>query len=93
MFWINFGKGGIVDIIFFLTSFFALILSIANTCVDHMRRDQRIPDDEDPWEYYEKLSKRGNLQAKFIVFSGHSAVVLIAIGLIYLFFATTQMDS
>lgn len=62
---------------------FAVISGIPNQIIDYKHRKNKAYEPGDAWAYYSKLSKEGNGEGKFMMWSTYCGIALIVAALAY----------
>lgn len=65
---------------------FAIFFGIPNQIIDYKHRKRKAYEPGDAWAYYSKLSKEGNAEAKFMMWSTYCGIGLIVAALVYLIY-------
>lgn len=73
-----------------IVGLFAIIFGIPNMIIDHKHRKRRAYQPGNAWGYYAKLSREGNWEGKFMMWSGYAGIALIIASLVYLFYALSR---
>lgn len=78
----------------FLIKTIALILivslGIPNQIIDYKHRKRKAYEHGNAWAYYSKLSKEGNWEGRFMMWSGYLGIYFIIGTLCYAFYALTR---
>lgn len=70
-----------------IVAVFAVVLGIPNKIIDYKHRKKGAYEPGNAWEYYSKLSKEGNWEGRFMMWSGVLGIYLIFGILGYTFYA------
>lgn len=68
----------------FLVLFFAIVFGIPNQIIDYKHRKNKSYEPGDAWACYSRLSKEGNAEGKFMVWSTYCGIGLVVATLAYL---------
>lgn len=63
---------------------FVMVLGIPNQIIDYKHRKNKAYEPGDAWAYYSRLSKEGNREGKFMMWSGYCGIAFIFVTLGYL---------
>lgn len=62
------------------------VLAIPNIIIDHKHRKNNSYSHGNAWAYYSKLSKEGNWEGKFMMWSGYIGIIVIISLLVLAFY-------
>jgi len=71
-----------------LTLIFIIVFGIPNQIIDYKHRKQYEPGHA--WAYYSKLSREGNWEGRFMIWSGVAAIYFIIGAAGFTFYSLTQ---
>lgn len=64
----------------------AIVLGIPNEVIDSKHRKRKAYEPGNAWSYYAKLSREGNWEGRFMMWSGYLCIGFIMIALGYMFY-------
>ena len=69
-----------------VVAIFVIFIGIPNQLIDYKHRKKNAYEPGNAWAYYSKLSQDGNIEGKFMMWSGYCGIGLILAVLAYLAF-------
>ena len=73
-----------------IVAVFAIVLGIPNQLIDYKHRKQNAYEPGNAWGYYAKLSREGNWEGKFMMWSGYLGIAQIIVTLGYVLYALSR---
>ena len=73
-----------------IVAILAIVLGIPNQIIDHKHRKLKAYEPGNAWGYYAKLSREGNWEGRFMMWSGYLGIVLIMFTLGYTFYLLSR---
>lgn len=69
---------------------FMIVVGIPNKIIDNKHRKRNAYEPGNAWGYYAKLSKEGNREGKFMMWSGYLAIGLVLALFVDLFYTLSR---
>ncbi len=75
-----------MDLLRILALVFVVFIGIPNQIIDYKHRKRKLYEHGNAWAYYTKLSKEGNWEGRFMMWSGYLGIYFIFGAIGYTFY-------